>query len=117
VIHPLTPSVGASAGLFGLIGAMIALGVKHRNAMGAAIRGVYVRWAIYGLIFSLMGGIDMAAHIGGLAGGFGLAYVAGLPTGAGSVTERIWRVSSWAGVLVTALSFVLMYAAFSGAAG
>ena len=28
------PSVGASAGLFGLIGAMIALGVRHRNALG-----------------------------------------------------------------------------------
>src|SRR5436305_11099642 len=33
-------SVGASAGLFGLVGAMIALGVRHRNAMGAAIRGM-----------------------------------------------------------------------------
>ena len=32
-------SIGASAGLCGLIGAMIALGVRHRNPMGAAIRG------------------------------------------------------------------------------
>src|SRR5436190_685390 len=39
-------SVGASAGLFGLIGAMIALGVRHRNPMGSAIRGMYIRWAI-----------------------------------------------------------------------
>src|ERR1019366_2346356 len=35
-------SMGASAGLMGLVGAMIALGVRHRNAMGAAIRGMYI---------------------------------------------------------------------------
>ena len=61
--------MGASAGLFGLIGAMIALGVTHRSAVGDAIRGLYVRWAIYGLLFGLLPGlhVDNAAHIGGLA--------------------------------------------------
>ncbi len=39
-------SVGASAALFGLIGAMIALGVRHRNPMGTAIRGMYMRGAV-----------------------------------------------------------------------
>jgi rhomboid protease GluP len=43
-------SVGASAGLMGLIGAMIAVGVKYRSSFGAAVRGLYVRWAIYGLL-------------------------------------------------------------------
>ena len=66
-------SVGASAGLFGLVGAMIALGVRHRNAMGAAIRGMYLRGAVIGLAFGMVGAfhVDNAAHIGGLAAGFG----------------------------------------------
>ena len=64
-------SVGASAGIFGLIGAMIALGVRHRaHPMGAAIRSLYIRWAMYGLMMGLLPGIDNAAHIGGLVGGF-----------------------------------------------
>jgi rhomboid protease GluP len=113
VWNPMIPSVGASAALFGLIGAMIALGVRHRNALGAAVRGIYVRWAIYGLIFSLFGNIDMAAHIGGLVAGFGIGYLAGAPRYEGSIAERAWRVASWLCVLATAVSFIEMYVAFT----
>ena len=95
VWNPAAPSVGASAALFGLIGAMIALGVRHRTGMGAAIRGMYIRWAVYGLLFSLFPGIDMAAHVGGLVAGFVIAYAAGLPRYEGSWTERGWRIAAW----------------------
>jgi rhomboid protease GluP len=47
-------SIGASAAACGLIGAMIALGVRDRTGFGAAIRGAYIRWAVYMLIFSVM---------------------------------------------------------------
>lgn len=113
VWNPVAPSVGASAALFGLIGAMIALGVRHNNPMGAAIRGMYIRWAVYGLLFSLIPGIDMAAHIGGIVAGFGIAYLAGLPGPEGSVKDRVWRVAAWLCVLVTVVSFLEMYLAFS----
>jgi rhomboid protease GluP len=107
-------SVGASAGLFGLIGAMIALGVTHRSALGDAIRGMYLRWAIYGLLFGMLPGfaIDNAAHIGGLAGGFGLAYLAGLPRYEGSRVELFWRIAAYACLGITALSFVKMFVWF-----
>lgn len=100
-------SIGASAGLFGLIGAMIALGVIHRSAMGDAIRGMYLRWAIYGLIFGMLPGlaIDNAAHVGGLAGGFGVAYLAGLPRYEGSRNELIWRLAAYACLALTAFCF------------
>jgi rhomboid protease GluP len=98
-----------------IYGAMIALGVRHRNPMGAAIRGMYIRWAIYGMLFSLLPGIDMAAHIGGIAGGFGLAYLAGTPEREGSVKERIWRAASWLCVLIAVVSFLEMYVSFSRA--
>ena len=46
-------SVGASAGLFGLIGAMIALGVRNRSGVGGEVRTMYVRWAVYILAMGL----------------------------------------------------------------
>jgi rhomboid protease GluP len=110
------PSVGASAALFGLIGAMIAVGVRHRSALGAAVRGMYTRWAIYGLLFSFLPGIDIYAHIGGLVAGFGAAYLAGQPRWEGSGIEKIWRGASWFCILLTLFSFLKMYMWFSHAA-
>lgn len=106
-------SIGASAGLCGLVGAMIALGVRHRNPMGAAIRGMYIRWAVYILIFGVMvNGIDNAAHMGGLAVGFGLGYVAGTPRAAGGA-EGLWQAASWCCVILTVFSFLKMWLWFS----
>lgn len=104
-------SIGASAGLMGLIGAMIAVGVHHRSALGAAIRGHYIRWVIYMLIIGLLPGlqIDNAAHVGGLVGGFGVAYIAGMRRVEGSWQERVWQGISYLCMLVTALSFYRMY--------
>jgi len=104
-------SVGSSAGIFGLIGAMIALGMRHRSALGDHIRGLYVRWAVYGLLFGLlpMFHIDNAAHIGGLAAGFGVAYVAGLPNIVTTGQERFWRMAAIACLALTAFCFLEMY--------
>jgi rhomboid protease GluP len=106
-------SIGASAGVCGLLGAMIALGVRHRNPAGAAIRGMYVRWAVYMLIFGLMvSGVDNYAHIGGLAAGFAVAYMAETPRAAGG-TEGLWQAASWFCVILTAVSFLKMWLWFS----
>ncbi len=112
-------SVGASAGLFGLIGAMIALGVGSRHPLGSAIRTHYLRWVVYMLIFGLLPGIrvDNAAHIGGLAAGFGIAYVAGLPRLIDDLREKLWRGAAYASVLLTAFSFLKMFVWFSSRAG
>jgi len=108
-------SIGASAALFGLIGAMIALGVRSKTSMGAAIRGTYVRYAIGGLLFGLLPyfHIDNAAHIGGLATGFAVAYIAGTPRLTSSLSETAWRWAAWATVAVTAWCFLKMYLSFS----
>ena len=104
-------SVGASAAIMGLIGAMIALSVHHNNAMTVALRGMYIRWVVYMLIIGLLPGlhIDNAAHIGGLAGGFGIAYLAGLPRWEASWRERFWRIAAYASILITAFCFYKMY--------
>ena len=103
-------SVGASAGLFGLIGAMIALGVRYKTSMGLAIRGLYIRWALYGLAFGLLPGlrIDNAAHIGGLVAGFGCAYLSGLPSVRDTLAERLWRIGAYAAIGITIYCFLQM---------
>ncbi len=105
-----TLSIGSSAGIFGLIGAMIALGVKDRSAYGIAVRSVYTRWAMYGLLMGLLPffAVDNAAHIGGLAGGFVLAYVAGTPKLAGN-TEALWRALAGVAIAVTLIAFAMMF--------
>jgi rhomboid protease GluP len=106
---PYTPSVGASAGLFGMVGAMIALGVRYRGAAGDLVRSVYMRYLVYLLLFSLLPGIDMAAHVGGLVGGFGMAYIAGRPEYDRSPTERVWQVAAALAILATIYSFLQWY--------
>jgi rhomboid protease GluP len=103
-------SIGASAGIFGLIGAMIAMGLKERSAYGDAVRRVYMRWAVYGLLLGLLPffAVDNAAHIGGLAGGFVLAYIAGTPRLTGNI-EAVWRALSGVAIAITLLAFVLMF--------
>ncbi|MGD0201399.1 MAG: rhomboid family intramembrane serine protease [Bryobacteraceae bacterium] len=105
-------SVGASAGILGLIGAMIALGVRHRaHPLGGAIRSLYIRWAVYGLALGLLPGlrVDNAAHIGGLAAGFVVAYAAGTPRLVGGWGEHLWRILSYLCLALTALAFLSMY--------
>lgn len=113
-----TLSVGASAGLFGLIGAMIALGVRHQTSLGGAIRGLYIRWAIYGLLFGLLPGlrVDNAAHLGGLAAGFGCAYLAGLPRIPTAWSEKVWKGAAALCVFLTAVSFFKMFLWFASSA-
>ncbi len=103
------PSVGSSAGIFGLIGVMIALGIRTRNSLGKQITSNYVRWAIYGLLFGLLPGINNTAHVGGLAAGFAAAYFAGLPGRDQSATEQFWRAAALGCVLVTVYCFFQLY--------
>jgi rhomboid protease GluP len=110
-----TLSVGASAGLMGLIGAMIAFGVHNRAGIGGQIRTMYIRWAVYILVLGLLPGMrtDNYAHIGGLAGGFAVAYLAGMSRRAGSPVEQVWRVAAWGAIGLTGLSFLKWYLWFS----
>jgi len=107
-------SIGASAGIFGLIGAMIALGARSNTALGSMIRGMYIRWAIYGLLMGLLPffAIDNAAHMGGLAAGFVTAYAARLPGESGRMGEKVWTVIAALCVALTAWSFIRMFVWF-----
>jgi len=112
--NPLIPSVGASAGIMGLIGAMIAFGVTNRSSMGRAIRNFYGRWVVYILVLGFIPGfsVDNWAHIGGLAAGFAVGYLAETPVRAAAAKEGLWRALGAVCVLLTVVSFVLMYMNF-----
>lgn len=116
--RPMGVSVGASAALFGLIGAMIAIGVQDKSFRGAAIKSMFIRWAIYGLIFGLLFPmIDNAAHIGGLAGGFLVGYVARTPKLVEDAKEKFWLYAAYASVALTVLCFTLMILGFKAMTG
>lgn len=106
-------SIGASAAIFGLIGAMIAYWSQHRTRLGGEMKAVYTRWAIYGILFGLlpMFRMDNAAHLGGLAAGFALGYVSGTPTPHRAV-EWLWKAAAAFTVLIAAVSFLFVWLTF-----
>ncbi len=112
---PRVLSIGASAGIFGLIGVMIALGVRDRSAYGALIRGMYTRWALIGLAFGILPALfgyslmDNYAHIGGVTTGFVVAYIAGTPRHSNHAIERFWNIAAGICLAITAYSFVEMF--------
>ena len=109
-----TLSVGSSAGIFGLIGAMIALGMQSKSSMGDAIKSHFMRWAFYGLLMGLLFPMtDNAAHIGGLIGGFGSAWLAGTPRLFDDWREKMWGILAGCAVALTAYSFLRMFLQFN----
>jgi rhomboid protease GluP len=113
-MNPLVPSVGSSAGIMGLIGAMIAFGVANRSSMGRAIRNFYGRWVVYIIAFGLIPGfsVDNWAHVGGLAAGFAIGYAAGTPVRSSAARESMWRALAALCVLLTVWSFFMVYRNF-----
>ncbi|MEP7354991.1 MAG: rhomboid family intramembrane serine protease [Acidobacteriota bacterium] len=106
---PYSLSIGASAGITGLIGAMVALGTKEKHSMIGAMRGQYVQWMVIVLIQGfIISGIDNAAHIGGFIGGFIVAYIAGSPNYS-RTDEGIWKTAAYVCLAVTAYAFFDMF--------
>ncbi len=107
-----TLSIGASASICGLIGALFAYGRMNLNS---PLRSAALRWiiaiGIFGLLFPA---IDNAAHVGGLAAGFGFAYGCGSP-GHDANREAIWKGLAIGIAAIGAVAFVLAYQHFSAA--
>jgi membrane associated rhomboid family serine protease len=111
------PAVGSSAGIFGLIGAMLAFGVTDKSSLGAAVKAYYMRWVIYGAVISFLPGVAIWAHAGGFAGGFVAGYLAGTPRARLMWKEPLIRALAGVSLAVTALAFGVLYLAISRAGG
>ncbi|HLA52548.1 MAG TPA: rhomboid family intramembrane serine protease [Flavitalea sp.] len=74
--HDMTISAGASGAVFGMYGvflAMLTTNLIEKAARKALLASIAV-FVGYNLIYGLKGGIDNAAHIGGLIGGLIIGY-------------------------------------------
>lgn len=99
-------SVGASGGIFGLLGAMVCYGRRRGGFFGSAVLRQYWGWALVLFLMGfLMTGVDNAAHAGGFVGGYAAALVLGYEE------ERretgVHRLLALAAGVATALSFAL----------
>jgi rhomboid protease GluP len=77
------PSVGASGGVFALLGALLAVSLRHRRELPPPVRARLVRstgWVIGAnvILGFLLPHVDWAAHLGGLAAGLLLGGFLGL---------------------------------------
>ena len=65
-----TPTLGASGAIFGLFGALIAVGLRIRGAQGRAVIMQVVPIVLINLVFTFaVPGISIAGHLGGLITG------------------------------------------------
>ena len=105
-------SIGASASICGLIGAMYGFG---RISFNSQLRSVALRWVIAIAVFGLLvPAIDNAAHFGGLAAGFGFAYLFG-DSRSDPGSESLWKGVSVACIAITAWAFFMAYRNFAAA--
>jgi len=93
--HPSTVSAGASGAIFGLYGALLGFLLRHRGSIApealASQRKAALTFIAYNVLYGLRPGVDMAAHLGGLAAGFvlGLFLIEWAPaSGDPAVTGR-----------------------------
>jgi len=102
-------SVGSSAGIFGLIGAMLAFGFTDRSSLGMQVKSLYTRWVIYGLVLSFIPGVDFWAHVGGFSGGFIAGWLASTPRARMMWKEPLLKALAGVSIAVTAVAFGMMY--------
>ncbi len=102
-------SVGSSAGIFGLIGAMLAFGVTDKSSLGVMVKSVYGRWLIYCVVLSFLPGVDFWAHAGGFAGGFIAGWLASTPRARLMWKEPLLRGLAGISIAVTCFAFLMLY--------
>ncbi len=107
-------SIGASAGIMGLIGAVVAFGHVSGTQVGRMIRNQYLGLLAINLVWGFLPGmaVDNWAHIGGFLAGLAIAWICGTPVRSTRAREAMWRALAAGCILVTAYSFWLMYSHF-----
>ncbi len=95
-------SVGASGAIFGLLGSMLYFGYHYRLYLGNALKAQIIPIIVINLALGfLMSGIDSAAHIGGLVGGY-------LITSAVGITGKSTKKDQINGTIVFALYIIFL---------
>ena len=104
--HPMTPVVGASGAIFGMIG--FSVSYYHRRGGAAAIqqRNFMFQWAVMAFFFGLMVGADNAAHLGGLVTGAAFGWLIPTSIRGQRKTDKLFKLLGWTCVAITTLSIM-----------
>jgi membrane associated rhomboid family serine protease len=97
--HPIVNGAGASGAIFGVLGALLAFFLLRKGGLPASVAKAQSTSAGVFVIYSLLngaryGGIDNAAHLGGLVGGFVMGLLLARPLDIERNSNR-WT-SQWA---------------------
>lgn len=124
LVNPV-PSVGASGGIFGLLGALIAFFYRNRDRLGpwgqANLRSLLITAGINFVITFSIPQVNQMAHLGGLAAGLFLGYflspwhvrkTIGSGTQAINYRLRDWVLEWWSVPALIALELVMLYLSF-----
>nr|WP_262919975.1 rhomboid family intramembrane serine protease [Niabella hibiscisoli] len=107
--HDLTISAGASGAIFGMYGvflAMLTTDLIEKEARKSLLTSIGI-FVGYNLLYGLKGGIDNAAHIGGLVSGFIAGYI--LLPGLRNTEEPDlkWKAIGLLSLVILASSFIV----------
>jgi rhomboid protease GluP len=110
----LGSSVGASGAIMGLVGLHLAVCSQRGGPYFQMMRAQLIRWVIIIFAFGFfMGGIDNAAHFGGLVSGYGLGRLFADREPASPAERRLANLLSLAAILIVVLSFTAMFLHYS----
>jgi rhomboid protease GluP len=103
--HPIVNGAGASGAIFGVLGSLLAFFLLRKGGLPASVAKAQRTSAGVFVVYSLLngvryGGIDNAAHLGGLVGGFVMGLILARPLN----PERNSR--QWTGQWTTAIGLV-----------
>lgn len=114
------PSVGASGAIFGLMGALVALGLRHKDQLPRRRNQVFALGLLPFIAFDIFLGfviphINNAAHIGGLVVGFsaGLILTPGINTNRERNPKAIQALASGLAGMVLACSALAIWHFFA----
>ena len=98
-------SIGASGAIFGLMGALLYFGYHYRLYLSSVIKSQILPLIILNLALGFMTpGIDNAAHIGGLVGG----YLSSMAVGTSDKATKQEKINGWV-VLILLSAFLIFF--------
>lgn len=105
-------TVGASGALVGLIGVLLVHGYKIGGAYGRRLRSAMLQTIVLMVVISLLPGVDLLNHFGGLVVGCVMGYVTPSGPFRSRATETLWVALAWGAVALCLAAFAMM--AFRG---
>ncbi len=106
--HVPVPGGGASGVVFALIGVSLTAGYLKKSRGTRELRAGLGKGLVYGLVFSLLPGVDLMAHLGGGVAGALLGLLLADREQARRVSDRLWLLLAVLSVLVVVASFALV---------